>query len=268
MAADVIGLDLSPPQNTLVLSVDEKPSIQALKRKTGYGCTSSGKIVRWPKNTFKRPGTINLFAALNLATSAIQSKATHTKKRADFKALMGGMLAVVSDEQQIHVILEKSCTHKRNHDWLTRHPHLPFLFTPHFGQLVQLIGNLVSATSLARPSAAPPSPASSSWFRPSRRSSLPTTNPPPPSSGACGRSKDPKLKILGPLHSEWVKSSKCSHETGDGQGCFEFLAERNRAMGCACEYLDGLKTRTELLAFVRIRRCGACSVIPRLGSFD
>jgi hypothetical protein len=31
-----VGLYLNPPQNALVLSVDEKPSIQALERKTGY----------------------------------------------------------------------------------------------------------------------------------------------------------------------------------------------------------------------------------------
>jgi hypothetical protein len=45
-AADIIGLYLDPPENALVLSVDEKPSIQALERRTGYVQTSSGKIVQ------------------------------------------------------------------------------------------------------------------------------------------------------------------------------------------------------------------------------
>jgi hypothetical protein len=45
-AADIIGLYLDPPENALVLSVDEKPSIQALERATGYVLTSSGKIVQ------------------------------------------------------------------------------------------------------------------------------------------------------------------------------------------------------------------------------
>ena len=61
-AADIIGLYLSPPQNALVICVDEKPSIQALERKTGYVQTSSGKIVRGLKSTYKRYGTINLAA--------------------------------------------------------------------------------------------------------------------------------------------------------------------------------------------------------------
>ena len=52
-AADIIGLYLSPPQNALVICVDEKPSIQALERKTGYVQTRSGKIVRGLKSTYQ-----------------------------------------------------------------------------------------------------------------------------------------------------------------------------------------------------------------------
>ena len=59
-AADVIGLYLNPPHNALVLSVDEKPSIQALERARGYVQTSSGKIVQGMRSTYKRHGTINL----------------------------------------------------------------------------------------------------------------------------------------------------------------------------------------------------------------
>lgn len=51
--ADVIGLYFNPPHNALVLSVDEKPSIQAIERTFGYVHTSSGKIVRAMKSTYK-----------------------------------------------------------------------------------------------------------------------------------------------------------------------------------------------------------------------
>lgn len=129
-AADVIGLYLSRPQNALVLSVDEKPSIQALERKTGYVCTSSGKIVRGLKSTYKRHGTINLFAALNVATGTIQTKTTETKKRPDFQAFMDDVIKDVSADQEIHVILDNYCTHKKNHDWLAKHPNVHFHFTP------------------------------------------------------------------------------------------------------------------------------------------
>ena len=43
-AADVVGLYLNPPEKALVISVDEKPSIQALERKTGYVETDNGKL--------------------------------------------------------------------------------------------------------------------------------------------------------------------------------------------------------------------------------
>src|SRR5205823_5180796 len=80
-AADIVGLYLHPPLNALVLSVDEKPSIQALERRTGYVQTSSGKIVRGFKSTYKRHGTLNLFAALEVATGQVHSRTTAQKRR-------------------------------------------------------------------------------------------------------------------------------------------------------------------------------------------
>jgi transposase len=129
-AADIIGLYLSPPQNALVMCVDEKPSIQALERKTGYVQTSSGKIVRGLKSTYKRHGTINLFAALNVATGVVQSKTTASKKRPDFQAFMEEVVAEVAHSQEIHVILDNYSTYKNTHDWLARHPNVHFHFTP------------------------------------------------------------------------------------------------------------------------------------------
>jgi hypothetical protein len=63
-AADIIALYLNPPEKALVISVDEKPSIQAPERASGYVETDNGKIVRGCKSTYKRHGTLNLFAAL------------------------------------------------------------------------------------------------------------------------------------------------------------------------------------------------------------
>lgn len=129
-AADVIGLYLNPPHNALVLSVDEKPSIQALERARGYVQTSSGKIVQGLKSTYKRHGTVNLFAALEVATGVIHGKTTQTKKRADFQAFMDEVVAEQPAERQIHVILDNLNTHKKNEDWLAAHPNVTFHFTP------------------------------------------------------------------------------------------------------------------------------------------
>jgi transposase len=128
--ADIIGLYLNPPQNTLVLCVDEKPSIQALERRTGYVRTSSGKIVRGLKSTYKRHGVINLFAALQVFSGVIQSKTTSTQKRPDFQTFLDEVVADVPADQDIHIILDNYSTHKKNDDWLAQHPNTHFHFTP------------------------------------------------------------------------------------------------------------------------------------------
>ncbi|MCK0508150.1 IS630 family transposase [Aromatoleum anaerobium] len=129
-AADIIGLYLNPPENALVISVDEKPSIQALERARGYVQTSSGKVVQEMKSTYKRHGTVNLFAALEVATGVIRGKTTQTKKRADFRAFMDEVVADQPADRQIHVILDNLNTHKKNEDWLAAHPNVTFHFTP------------------------------------------------------------------------------------------------------------------------------------------
>jgi hypothetical protein len=72
-AADIVGLYLDPPEKALVLSVDEKPSIQAAERPSGYVMTKNHQIVRGIKSACKRHGTINLFAALEIAAGAVKS---------------------------------------------------------------------------------------------------------------------------------------------------------------------------------------------------
>jgi hypothetical protein len=75
-----VGLYLNPPLNAVVLSVDEKPTIQAIERASGYVETDSGKVVRGLKSTYKRHGTLNLFAALEVGTGQVKTKFTEFKK--------------------------------------------------------------------------------------------------------------------------------------------------------------------------------------------
>ena len=129
-AADVVGLYLNPPQNALVLSVDEKPSIQALERKTGFVETDSGKIVRGFKRTYKRHGTLNLFAALEVATGAVHTQTTGKKRRIEFLEFMDRVVADLPVGKEIHAILDNYCIHKKNDAWLAAHPNVFFHFTP------------------------------------------------------------------------------------------------------------------------------------------
>jgi transposase len=138
-AADIVGLYLNPPEDALVLSIDEKPSMQALERRTGYVKTSSGKIVHGLKSTYKRHGTLNLFAALDVATGHIYGKTTQQKRRPDFQDFMEDLLIGLPPDQEIHVILHDYCIHKRNDDWLVKHPNVEFHYTPTSASWLNLV---------------------------------------------------------------------------------------------------------------------------------
>lgn len=129
-AADIVGLYLNPPAKALVISVDEKPSIQALERATGYVETDNGRLVRGFKSTYKRHGALNLFAALQVATGQIQATTTTLKRREEFLQFMDQVVAETPAENQLHVILDNYCTHKKCDAWLAAHPHVHFHFTP------------------------------------------------------------------------------------------------------------------------------------------
>ncbi|EQD74295.1 tISRso5 ISRSO5-transposase protein [mine drainage metagenome] len=136
-SVDVIGLYMDPPDNAMVISVDEKPGMQTLERPTGYVKTRSKRIVKALKSTYRRNGTLNLFAALNVMTGIVNSKTTKTKKRVDFLVFMDEVLRDLPDKnakdqevKEIHVILDNYCTHKRCDEWLSKHPNVKFHYTP------------------------------------------------------------------------------------------------------------------------------------------
>lgn len=64
---DICGLYLEPPQNAIVLCVDEKSQIQALDRTVPILPMQEGRIER-RSHDYYRHGTSTLFAALDVAT--------------------------------------------------------------------------------------------------------------------------------------------------------------------------------------------------------
>src|SRR5438270_404339 len=63
-AADVVGLYMAPPENAIVICVDEKPSIQALERAQGYLKLPNGRALTGHSHDYKRNGTSTLFCSL------------------------------------------------------------------------------------------------------------------------------------------------------------------------------------------------------------
>jgi len=129
-AADIVGLYLNPPENAVVLSVDEKPHIQALERAQGWLKLPNGKALSGFNHEYKRHGTTTLFAALEVATGMVRAGHYQRRRRIEFLDFMNRVVAE-HPGREIHVILDNLSTHKPKCDrWLTRHKNVRFHFTP------------------------------------------------------------------------------------------------------------------------------------------
>jgi len=129
-AADIVGLYLNPPINAIVISIDEKPNIQAIEREQGFIITNNKNIIRAEKSTYQFHGLQNIFAALEVHTGKVHGKVTDTKKRIDFLDFMNDLIKDLPDNKEYHVILDNYCTHKKNDEWLKLHTNVTFHYTP------------------------------------------------------------------------------------------------------------------------------------------
>lgn len=129
-AADIVGLYLDPPENAVIISVDEKPAIQALERAQGWLRLPDGQAVRGFNHEYKRHGTTTLFAALEVATGLVCVGHYPRRRRREFLDFMNRIVVQYPD-QELHVILDNLNTHKPKHDrWSARHPNIHFHYTP------------------------------------------------------------------------------------------------------------------------------------------
>ena len=129
-AADIVGLYLAPPANAVVLSVDEKPHIQALERAQGYLRLPNGAALRGFGHEYTRHGTSTLFAALNVGTGHLTAGHYGRRRRREFLNFMNDVVADYPD-RELHIVLDNLNTHKPKVDrWLARHPAVHFHYTP------------------------------------------------------------------------------------------------------------------------------------------
>lgn len=126
---DIVGLYLNPPQNAVVLCVDEKSQIQALDRTQPLLPMLPGQVER-QTHTYSRYGTTSLFAALDVATGKVIAQC-HRRHRADeFLRFLRRIDKDTPEQLDIHVVMDNYGTHKTASvkKWLARHSR----FTPHF----------------------------------------------------------------------------------------------------------------------------------------
>ncbi len=127
---DVVGLYLSPPEHAIVLSVDEKTSIQALERTQPPLPMRSGRAARHTHD-YKRHGVVDLFAALEVATGKVTHRLSNSHTAVDFLAFMKKVVRKYRG-RELHVILDNSSSHKTPdvEAWLTQNPQVHFHYTP------------------------------------------------------------------------------------------------------------------------------------------
>src|SRR2546428_9511952 len=128
---DVVGLYLHPPDQALVLCVDEKSQIQALDRSQPVLPMRPGQVER-RTHDYTRHGTTTLFAALNAKSGKLITEFRRRQRAREFRKFLDTIHARVPATLEVHLILDNSSTHKTPaiHRWLTRHPRFHLHFTP------------------------------------------------------------------------------------------------------------------------------------------
>src|SRR6187549_2149670 len=108
---DVVGLYVAPPANAVVFSVDEKSQIQALQRAQPILPMDFGQPERRTHN-YVRHGTVDLFAALNVATGEVIARCKPQHRAQDFVAFLREIEATVAPTLDIHVVLDNLSAHR------------------------------------------------------------------------------------------------------------------------------------------------------------
>ena len=126
---DVVGLYLNPPDQALVLCVDEKTQIQALDR-TQPGLPMKKGRLGTMTHDYKRNGTTCLFAALEVLQGKVIGQCFTRHRHQEFLRFMRRLDAEFPGQIMLHLVMDNYGTHKHPNvqAWLKRHPR----FVPHF----------------------------------------------------------------------------------------------------------------------------------------
>src|SRR5512133_2614038 len=134
---DVVGLYLAPPANAAVFCVDEKPQIQALERTAPVLPMLPGVPERRSFD-YERHGTIDLFAALNIATGKVIGHLSAQHRAIDFRDFLDQLDRQTGPGPAIHVICDNLPAHKAPvvQKWLLAHPRFVLHFTPTYASWI------------------------------------------------------------------------------------------------------------------------------------
>ena len=142
---DVVGLYLNPPENALVLCVDEKSQCQALERTQpllpmGFG------YVEGVTHDYVRHGTTTLFAALNVLNGAILAECKPRHRHQEFLAFLRSIDKAVPAELDVHCIVDNYSSHKhpKVNAWLAARPRWHMHFIPTYSSWLNQVERFFS----------------------------------------------------------------------------------------------------------------------------
>lgn len=137
--AAILGLYLDPPDNALVLSVDEKSQIQALDRTQPMLPLTTGKPKRLTA-TYKRHGTTCLLSALSVHDGYVDGRCIDRHTHQEFLAFLKYLYRKYPGKQ-LHLILDNFSAHKHKKvmEWVSHRRRLTLHFTPTYASWLNQI---------------------------------------------------------------------------------------------------------------------------------
>ena len=137
---DVVGLYLNPPDQALVLCVDEKSQIQALQR-TQPGLPMKKGRCGTMTHDYKRHGTTTLFAALNVLDGSVIGECMPRHRHQEFLRFLRRLDREFPKDLDLHLIVDNYGTHMQPKvkQWLARHPRFELHFIPTSSSWLNLV---------------------------------------------------------------------------------------------------------------------------------
>lgn len=137
---DVVGVYLSPPENAIVLCVDEKSQIQALDRTQPGLPLKRGRSSSWTHDDV-RHGTTTLFAALEVAKGKVTGQCSGRHRHQEFLKFLRHLDKEYDGGEDLHLILDNYGTHKhpKVERWLSQHVRFKLHFIPTSSSWLNLV---------------------------------------------------------------------------------------------------------------------------------
>jgi putative transposase len=128
---DIVGLYLNPPENAVVLCVDEKSQIQALERSQPMLPMGLG-YVEGVTHDYLRHGTTTLFAALDTAQGKVITQCRKRHRHQEYLGFLREIEKNVPKILDVHIIVDNYATHKhpRVKRWFATRPRFHVHYTP------------------------------------------------------------------------------------------------------------------------------------------